>query len=240
MIVDLVCIAKSEDRYISEWINYHTSLGFDNIHIYKNDWDYNVNKKHVTEMIVDGKDRQMAVYNDYLKKSKSDWAAFIDIDEFIVVKTSKDIKSFIESINIHNISIAMNWVIFGDSKSDSDEYDYVIDRFIMRSKKPDKHIKTIVKVGSGFFTTNPHCPDTQWIDSNNTIGCGPFNINGPMDRIHVNHYFTKTQNEFIGKIKRGSCDITKRDLNQFDCHNQNDIVDNSALMCASNNIFMTG
>lgn len=241
MIVDLVCIAKSEDRYISEWINYHTSLGFDNIHIYKNDWDYNINKKHVIEIPISGRNKQVIAYNHYLNNSRSDWAAFIDIDEFIVIKSFNNIKSFIKSIGTGHTSIVMNWMIFGDSKSDLDKYDYVIDRFNMRSKTPNEHVKSIIKVGTGLFTSNPHCTDGQWIDSNNKTGYGPFNKNGPTDQICVNHYFTKTRSEFIDKIKRGPGDMSNsRNFNQFDCHNQNDIVDNSALMCASNNIFMTG
>lgn len=30
----LVCIAKNEDNYIDEWIEYHLMLGFDRIFVY--------------------------------------------------------------------------------------------------------------------------------------------------------------------------------------------------------------
>ena len=32
----LCAIAKNEERYINEWVNYHYSLGFDKIVIYNN------------------------------------------------------------------------------------------------------------------------------------------------------------------------------------------------------------
>ena len=36
MKVALVCIAKEEDNYIQEWIDYNKKLGFDDIIIYQN------------------------------------------------------------------------------------------------------------------------------------------------------------------------------------------------------------
>ena len=40
MDVALVCIAKNEDNYIQEWIDYHLKLGFNDIHIFQNDWRF--------------------------------------------------------------------------------------------------------------------------------------------------------------------------------------------------------
>jgi hypothetical protein len=34
----LVAIAKNEDEYINEWINYNLKIGFDNIIIFQNNW----------------------------------------------------------------------------------------------------------------------------------------------------------------------------------------------------------
>ena len=34
----LVCIAKNEDHYIDEWIEYYLKLGIDHIFIYQNDF----------------------------------------------------------------------------------------------------------------------------------------------------------------------------------------------------------
>jgi hypothetical protein len=34
--IALVCIAKDEDLYLQDWIDYHLKLGFDDIHIYQN------------------------------------------------------------------------------------------------------------------------------------------------------------------------------------------------------------
>lgn len=34
----LVCIAKNEDNYIDEWIDYHKLAGFDDVFVVQNDW----------------------------------------------------------------------------------------------------------------------------------------------------------------------------------------------------------
>lgn len=35
----VVCMAKNEDHYIDEWIDYHHRLGFDDFYIYRDNWD---------------------------------------------------------------------------------------------------------------------------------------------------------------------------------------------------------
>jgi hypothetical protein len=41
MKVAICCIAKNEDNYIDEWIEYHLKLGIDDIHVHQNNWKYN-------------------------------------------------------------------------------------------------------------------------------------------------------------------------------------------------------
>lgn len=36
----LLCIAKDEDLYLAEWLAYHTKLGFTNICVIQNNWQY--------------------------------------------------------------------------------------------------------------------------------------------------------------------------------------------------------
>jgi len=36
--IALVTMAKDEDFYLQEWIDYHLKLGFDDIFIYQNNW----------------------------------------------------------------------------------------------------------------------------------------------------------------------------------------------------------
>ena len=54
MKVALVCIAKDEDEYIKEWIEYHKKLGFDNIFVFENNWRCKVKDDIVTNIEFDG------------------------------------------------------------------------------------------------------------------------------------------------------------------------------------------
>ena len=42
----LACIAKNEDMYIDEWIEYHLKIGFDKIFIFCDYWKHTFKKDH--------------------------------------------------------------------------------------------------------------------------------------------------------------------------------------------------
>ena len=35
----LVAVAKDEDHYIDEWVEYHQKIGFDDVYIYGDEWE---------------------------------------------------------------------------------------------------------------------------------------------------------------------------------------------------------
>jgi hypothetical protein len=39
-MIKLIAIAKNEERYMKEWVDYHMSLGFDEIVVYDNRWEW--------------------------------------------------------------------------------------------------------------------------------------------------------------------------------------------------------
>ena len=40
MKIAIVCIAKDEDNYLREWLDYHFKIGFDHIYVYQNNWHF--------------------------------------------------------------------------------------------------------------------------------------------------------------------------------------------------------
>jgi hypothetical protein len=233
MKVSLVCIAKDEDNYIKEWIDYHKKLGFDDIFIYENNWDSNVNEENVHTIKMDGEIKQIESYNHFIKEyySKYDWVAFIDVDEFITLKKHKDIKDFILEFGVN--SIAMNWVIFGSNGHDTivnNNYS-VLDRFTKRQNSVNPHIKTLLKLESpGIRMLDPHHPNVKLIDTNNNIITSPLNYQGNVDIIQINHYFCKTIIEFQHKVNRGRADTYfKRSVNEWYDYDINEIEDLTSL-----------
>ena len=69
MRIALVCVAKNEENYIQEWIDYHLKLGFDDIIIYQNDWEYVIDQPNVVTKQVNGKGIQTIIYNDCIKEN---------------------------------------------------------------------------------------------------------------------------------------------------------------------------
>ena len=90
----LVCIAKNEENYIEEWVNYHLKLGFNNIFIYENNWRCNIKSSQVTLIPFDGLAKQIEAYNHFLKNYKDDydWVGFLDVDEFLVLRKDKSVE----------------------------------------------------------------------------------------------------------------------------------------------------
>lgn len=58
----LCAIAKNEERYINEWVNYHYSLGFDKIVIYNNNDSRDLVIPNVE--VIDYKNKHIIVPNE--------------------------------------------------------------------------------------------------------------------------------------------------------------------------------
>lgn len=226
MKVALVCIAKNEDNYINEWITYHLKLGFDKIFVYRNNWDYETTIDNVEVINFPGKCQQVNSYNQFIQSysNEYDWAAFFDVDEFLVLKKHSNIKEFISDYNQFD-SIAVNWVFFGSNNHSSvnDENYSVLNRFTKKSKSPDIHIKTICKLSKSPIFVSPHTTNMMWISPENITGRGPFNSNGSSIIAQLNHYFCKTKEEFEQKVNRGRADTNMfRSLSEFVHYDIND------------------
>ena len=95
-MINVICaIAKNENSYINDWVNYHLALGFDKIYLFDNNnsetpyvGDF-IDQKDKVEVInvrdKHEKDFQNKCYNDFYTSHSFDWCAFIDIDEYIVL-----------------------------------------------------------------------------------------------------------------------------------------------------------
>lgn len=232
----LVCIAKNEDNYIFEWIEYHLKLGFDNIFIYANDWDFISKNNKIKTININGEKQQINAYNHFLKTNNInyDWVAFLDVDEFLVLKQHKTLSSFLNSYSQCN-AIGINWAIFGNNNHTNVENNNysVLSRFTKRSDEnhiTNRHIKTIVKLPSQDIMSI-HNVENTWFNLNKEIRSGPFNEPVDWTIAQINHYFTKSDEEFLIKCNRGRADmLVKRNYNDYiNDINANQIEDLSAL-----------
>jgi len=235
MKVALVCIAKNEDMYIQEWINYNKKLGFDDIIIYQNDWRCSIDEPNVITIDFDGVNKQREAYHHFIQNNytKYDWAAFFDIDEFLVLKKHQNVKDFISDyLDYH--SIGVNWVLFGDNGHQRVNNEYsVLKRFTKRQKSINNHVKSIIKLSSNIIMDVHNPFNKPSTDTNKRLFMGPFNENGDDDIAQLNHYFGKTKEEFTQKCNRGRADTPllehRRTMKDFEAHNFNEVEDLTAM-----------
>ncbi len=235
MRVALVCIAKNENYYIEEWLNYHRKLGFNHFFIYQNDWRLSKEFDDVTKFKFDGHLQQLQAYNHFINTNwwNWDWVAFFDVDEFLVLKNHKNINEFLSNYDCNAIGI--NWVYFGDNGLSKVDNNYsVLSRFTKRQSTPHKAVKSIVRFSLPGqlpkFIKNPHCINLTWLDVHKRSNFGPATIEPSDDIAQLNHYYCKTIEEFRLKCSRGrACSnniLTDKDFSEG---NFNEVEDNSAL-----------
>ena len=92
--IAICAVAKCENDYINDWVNYHINLGVDKIYIYdNNDEAYEPLESRIIENIdkveiikIPGlKEFQVAKYNEFYNTHNYSWNIFIDIDEYIIL-----------------------------------------------------------------------------------------------------------------------------------------------------------
>ena len=218
MKVGLVNVAKWEDYYLKEWLDYNQKLGFDKVLMYQNDWECKLNHPILEKGICNGGSIQVPLYNQVLNdNTEFDWLAFIDCDEFIVLKKHNNIKELIEEYKDKTNVIALNWIFYGNLGKLTREGDSLIKQFPMRNDKTDQHIKVIVNAKSGQRMQLPHNTIGPAMDTNGKIFQGPFNPGGPMDVAYINHYHNKTKEDWDLRCKRGRVDCNLgHDYNVWD------------------------
>lgn len=242
MKVALICIAKNEDLYLQEWINYNLKLGFDCIHIYQNDWRF-LDKEDNPKVFFHEFDGQMKeddtesiqqkCYSKFIKDFHDvyEWAAFFDCDEFLVLKKHNNVKDFILDYSDYK-SIAINWVLFGDNNLEfTPDNTSVLKRFTKRKESVSHLIKVIAKLEPG-LKHHVHFVSNNWVDPNYKLGpnhnneiceCNSF---GTDEVAQLNHYFGKTYYEWtLKKLRFQSYSTTIRNDSDFDKHNFNEVDD---------------
>ena len=228
----ICCIALNEEPYIDEWIKYHLALGFNHIYIYDNSDNYSLKDKQTDKVTIihfPGITKQIEAYNlciaQYKKKHK--WCAFIDCDEFIVLKKHININEFLKEYDNRN-SIALSWLMFGTSNEKVYRDEPVTSRFRFCSRMANQHFKCICKLSSITVFINPHRPYEMIFDTNGQQLFDNSNNKGPLDIACIHHYYTKSEEEFLKKINRGRADITeKKSMEELiEIHSKNNDVYN--------------
>lgn len=252
----IAVIVKGEEDYIAEWIAFHKAVGIDKIYVYDNS-DNEAMKERSERFIKDGfvkwikfpgNKMQMPAYNDCLRSYGKDckYIALIDCDEFLLPlndnQTLQEILDCIFSKHKNAGGVAVNWCMYGSSGKEKKEPGLVIERFKMRgdiSGGGNDCIKTIVIPECVRSINHCHYPIFK-------LGFYNVSTDGKMvpewsNRImtyslmRINHYFTKSKEEWISRRSQGKADHdegepdSRRTMEEFYIHDRNDVYDDLAL-----------
>ncbi len=254
----VVAIFKDEARYLKEWLDYHLLAGVEHFYLYNNDSSDDFRKvlaPYVEENLVTlinfpGRVMQLPAFNDALEKFRFEcrYLAFIDLDEFIFPKSNRSITEVVDEIlsrDSEAAGLTINWQFFGSNGNEKADYSRgVPERFTRRAPRdwsldlPDhkgnRSVKSIINPRRADYLWNPHFaiyfPPFHAVNEN-AVPVEEF-LNEPVtaDKIVVNHYFTKSVEEYGDKINRGRSDIiANRSWEIFKVHDRNDEFDDGIL-----------
>lgn len=249
--IAIVAIAKNEGPYIREWIEYHRLLGVTKFYFYDNESEDQtkeilkpyIQSNLVSYFFIKGKAKQLDAYNDAIERFKytCQYMAFIDLDEYLMptVPYQPIVKIVDEAINKYGkgaSGIGVNWAIYGSSGHDKAPKGLITQVFNHRGNNRavgNAHIKTICNPRRVIDYISPHYPLYQ---------LGAYSVSETGDErlyvwfrdkreyvnIRINHYYTKSREQFLNKIARGLGDrVGEYKVEQFAKYDLNEIEDNS-------------
>ena len=235
----MICaILKNETPYLIEWIDHHLKIGVEYFVLYDNNSTIPAKKTldaYIKKGIVKVLDCKITntphlkAYTHclYNMHDRTDWIAYIDIDEFIVLKKHHDIHSFLKDYDDY-AGVCLNWVIYTANNHISKPEGLVMQNYTEPTPddfSPNRHVKSIVHPGGVNTICSSHYPQyaddyygvnekyvfvpQAWSDFSNEVA-------------QINHYFTKSFEEWLEKIGRGQGDSTHtREVDEFWIYNPN-------------------
>jgi hypothetical protein len=215
--VGVVAILKCEYQFVEEWLCYHRLLGVESFVLYDDDPEQRLRSllsHHSSYVTVfdhadgfdagQGRDRQTKAYEHAIRHMNCDWLAFIDGDEFIVLRKHENIADFVGTFEEAE-AIVLTWHMFGHNGY-YDDPPSVLSCLVRRKAEPGRMMKSIVrrtsiqqvKSAHRVRTTNPRAT----YDANNRNYADVI-YPGKTDVAHINHYFCRSYKTWMKRLYRG-------------------------------------
>jgi len=233
--VCLCAIGKKENLYIKEFVTHYEKLGFEYFFLYDNNDENDerfediiqdeINKGFVSIINyrsyrgINNNPQLTWYYDCYEKNNKAyNWIAFFDIDEYLEIKPNNiTIQDFLDNERYNKCQhIKINWIVYSDNDLLHYENKPLQERFTSKSDfyLENRHIKSIVrgnltvnywKVAETVHSTTLYFPACT--SSGKLTISRSFKTTPDYGNAFLKHYLTKTIEEFIEKIKKGSAYI---------------------------------
>ena len=224
----LCVIAKLENKYIREFVEFYKKMKVDKIFIYdNNDLDGENFEDVISDYIESGyvnitnfrglERAQHRSYQDCYRNNIDlfDWFIFYDVDEFIYLKDFDNIKSFLMDKRFNDCQrVQLNWVFYTDNNLLFYENKPVLERFTEKEPNARRYktggsqeIKSMVR--GHIHDINIHC--IHVIDKTLKVCDGFGNkkqvidlrtLSSDYEYYYLRHFYSKSTEEFIEKIMK--------------------------------------
>lgn len=222
---------REDNDYLDEWVKYHLAIGFEHIVMYdhksivpvRNIWG---DKVSVIRVERDSLFHPTYLTQDTLRSHPSCWLAAIDVDEYIVLFEDKDIKDLLKRYEAHG-ALGIPWSVYGSSGHLTQPAGGVKDSYVWRRPDEPMWVKPIINTQYCLGISDPHFGIYSRPSVNEAFEpfVGPI-CDSPRAFIKINHYFTKSLEEYKRKIARGTGNVNTppRPIEWFDFINKNSTV----------------
>lgn len=228
----VAAIIKDEERYIREWIEFHLIQGVQRFYLLDNgcsDHTEEILKPYIESGTVEfipypGKQAQIFGYCDLVHRLKkaAKWVAFIDADEYLFAADGSDLKGFLAEYEEYP-GLAVNWVVFGPGGNEKRPEGLIIENyretFANRNHEMNCRVKLIVQPAQVHCFLTAHTalfkkakPAVNEMKkpingtSMLTSYGGATTRTNSIERIRLNHYWTKSLEDLNEKCRKGRPD----------------------------------
>ena len=252
--VAITAVHKWEERFMREWLEYHLLVGVGHFFLFPNDCDADsatrkllVPYERAGVVTVDGefdcaKGAQTRAYRRSIERygTRAAWMAFIDLDEFIVVRAPMEprscmgwgtclasVSSLVGGFNASSWpAVALPWRLFGTSGHVARPHGPVTVAYYKRASSRQakdwraRSYKSVANMAACRAATVHVCSEFApgWRP-------GLFTVNGErlelgkstlrkahqkFGQIYLAHYRTRSLEDWLGRGKRGTADVNCR------------------------------
>ena len=238
-----VCtLGKEENRYVREWVQHYEKYGVNKIYLYDNN---DINGEHFESVINDyikkdfvqifnwrGKTKLVyKVMNDCYKMNYEsyDWLIFYELDEFIHLANFTNIIKFLNEKKFDRCKIIyLNLLVHNDNNQLYYENRSLFERFpkiVPKGIEKNLQVKMIIKGGIKDLIIQTTAKAYLSIKEENLTTCNGFgDLMSPnifstnitdYNLYYIDHFFCKSTEEFINKLKRGDILQTGKELENY-------------------------
>jgi hypothetical protein len=217
--LSLCAIYRNEAPYLREWIEFHRLVGVERFFLYDN-MSTDEHRDVVDDYAADGTavlhewphhPGQGGAYDHCLAEHghESRWIAFLDLDEFLFSPSAEPVSELLHDYE-QWAGVGVNRAVYGSSGHRNRPEGLVIESYLTWWPKMVTAIKSIIDPRRVIRHQNPHAfvyregefavdehkrPIERWRTDEYT-----------METLRINHYYTKSETEFRGKLAHERAD----------------------------------